>query len=69
MEVLSMCPCGQIPSALDLQENGQGGKYMLASPNCCGEWAIEFRANYTKGEEAMKLAISAWNAMPRGVMK
>ena len=66
MDDLAKCPCGKIPPSLDIQENGQGGKYMLVSPGCCGEWMIEFRANYTTGGEAMERAIFAWNSAPRG---
>jgi hypothetical protein len=46
---------------------GQGYKYALAVPNCCGEWMIEFRTvAYDLESEATKsAAIEAWNQAPR----
>lgn len=66
---LAKCPCGKQPERILISECGQGWKYMLAMGNCCGEWIIEFRANYHKPEspECMTLAVAAWNGARRGV--
>ena len=64
---LAMCPCGAIPSALGIMDTGQGGKYKSVMGLCCGEWMIEFRANYHADDspECMERAVEAWNAAPR----
>lgn len=64
---LRPCPCGRPIDDLIITDNGQGGKYMLVSGNCCGEWQIEFRANYHKAgtAECKELARKAWNGAPR----
>ena len=63
---LRQCPCGETPDCISVQDAGQGGKYMLAVPSCCGEWMIEFRTNYEAGETLRALAEKAWNEAPRG---
>ena len=63
---LRQCPCGETPDAIGVQDAGQGGKYALAAPNCCGEWLIEFRTNYEAGETLRALAEKAWNEAPSG---
>lgn len=65
MKDLAICPCGKIPTALVIAENGQGRKWMTVSGNCCGLWQIEFRASYAEGEELMKLASEAWQEATR----
>ena len=64
---LKPCPCGEKPTGLDITDGSQGGKYHYVSGDCCGEWIIEFRANYTpvKSSACMALATEAWNSAPR----
>lgn len=68
MMKLKPCPCGQIPKVLDTMDTGEGGKWAIASGDCCGEWHIYFRTNYEKegSQKYMELAISEWNDAPRG---
>ena len=63
---LKPCPCGQTPSRLLLEE-GHTRKYAWVAGNCCGIWNVEFRTNYhdLQTEDAMKLAIAAWNDASR----
>jgi len=62
-----MCPCGTFPTELYIVDGGQGGKYALAYPSCCGDWHIEFRTEYNdfKSEKCKELARFAWNNAPR----
>jgi len=64
---LARCPCGEIPPALSIVDTGQGGKYKSVMGLCCGEWMVEFRANYhaDNSPECLDLAIDAWNGAPR----
>jgi hypothetical protein len=66
-EELKPCPCGRPTDALIITDAGQGGKYAMVAGNCCGEWMIEFRANYLNinSPECMALALAAWNDSPR----
>ena len=48
LDDLAVCPCGQVPEKLCVQEGSQGYKWGLVNGYCCGEWNIEFRTNYTK---------------------
>ncbi len=70
MSELKPCFCGKIPDCLDIADTGQGSKWALAVPGCCGEWSIEFRTNYLdfKSDDCMKLAVEAWNDSPRGYL-
>jgi hypothetical protein len=63
---LAACPCGQIPTALNIDPRGDC-KWFFAVPSCCSEWLIEFRSGYNHpdSKEAMELAIEAWNNAPR----
>lgn len=63
---LKSCPCGATPTALQITGDEQA-KWAHVSGNCCGEWEIEYRNNYTKlaSTEAMTLAAAAWNEAPR----
>ena len=67
MNDLEYCPCGKQPNELNITDAGQGGKWANVSGDCCGEWQIEFRANYRSRDtnECMRLAIIAWNEAPR----
>ena len=67
MDKTKQCPCGEQHPKLIITDAGQGQKYALAYGHCCGEWCIEFRANYTEfdSDECMELAIDAWNQAPR----
>ena len=64
---LAACPCGRIPTSLQLTYVDQGGKWVSATGDCCGEWSIEFRTQYAAldSEECKKLATKAWNSAPR----
>ena len=66
MKNLKPCPCGQTPTALGLQP-GDTGRWAFAFGSCCSEWNVEFRLDYAPldSEEAMELAIEAWNNAPR----
>ena len=63
---LNPCPCGQTPTKLDIIGENQA-KWSYVSGNCCGEWSIEFRANYMRMHDLklIKLAVQAWNDAPR----
>ena len=63
---LKPCPCGKTPSQLFICDTNQGGKYADVLGDCCSEWKLEFRQQYTSGDAAMKLATDAWNSTPRG---
>jgi hypothetical protein len=67
MNDIKSCSCGRLPDSLIITDNGQGTKYANVAGNCCGEWMIEFRANYNdlNSEKCMQLAASAWNNAPR----
>ena len=60
------CTCGETPDTIGVQDAGQGAKYMLAVPSCCGEWMLEFNTHYQSGDELLALAEKAWNEAPRG---
>lgn len=64
---LAVCPCGKIPTTLQIYDAGQGGKWANVAGDCCGEWLIEFRTNYTAqdSDECKALAALAWNSAPR----
>ncbi len=66
MTELKPCPCGRTPTKLSIVSDN--AKWFRCAGNCCGEWEIEFRSNYSfpKSKEAKKLAIEAWNDAPRG---
>ena len=68
MSPLNPCPCGKVPTELGIIDSVEGSKYAFAVGNCCGEWHIEFRANYKLPDspECKALACEAWNAAPRG---
>ena len=63
---LRPCPCGETPDSIGVMENGQGGKYMLAVPDCCSEWVIEFNTGYDSGDALKARAAKAWNQATRG---
>lgn len=65
---IAPCPCGKTPTELGIYDANQGSKWAFVNGNCCGEWMIEFRTNYTAldSDECKKLARDAWNASPRG---
>lgn len=66
-EELKPCPCGETPTKLHVCDAAQGGKWAIASPDCCGEWETEFRTDYyaLDSDECKKLAYEAWNRLPR----
>jgi len=61
---LAACPCGKEPEGLNIEAKG---KYGTVMGSCCGEWSVEFLANYSQDKEAMLVkARAAWNAASRG---
>ena len=58
------CPCGKTPTGLYVTET-RSVKWAFVYGECCGDWHIEFRTNYTEGDELMKHATEAWNNAPR----
>ncbi len=66
-DALAACPCGKVPTSLHIKLSGEGYKYAIASPDCCGDWLIEFRADYLPfdSEECQRRAREEWNAAPR----
>ena len=65
MGELKACPCGVTPTDLHIYSDIFVGKWAWVGGNCCGEWSIEFRTNYSDGEELQKRAREAWNEAPR----
>ena len=63
---LKKCPCGKTPKSIGSYQSGGGYKWAFAHPSCCGEWNIEYRTQYSSGEELLELAVEAWNNAPRG---
>ena len=62
---LKPCPCGKVPTALILDCQRQA-KYGYAMGDCCNEWLIEFRNQYTTNSETtMARAVEGWNDTPR----
>lgn len=64
---LKRCPCGEIPTSLQITDNGQGAKWANVSGDCCGEWMIEVRTSYYSldSDECMQCAIEGWNMANR----
>lgn len=67
MSNLKPCPCGRPIDDLFISHTNAGGKWAFVSGDCCGEWMIEFRANYLplESDECKCLAREAWNNAPR----
>lgn len=66
MTTLKPCPCGKTPTKVSVIGESRS-KRMYVSGNCCGEWHIEFRADYETDLARIKaLAEKAWNEAPRG---
>ena len=67
MTKLKQCPCGKLPARLNILDANQGGKWAIASGDCCAEWLIEFRTGYEalESDACMDLAVEAWNDAPR----
>ncbi len=65
MVELKPCPCGVTPNNLHIYSNIFVGKLAWVSGTCCSEWSIEFRTNYSDGEELQNRAREAWNEAPR----
>ncbi len=65
---LKQCPCGKIPERLDIISEHNRPKWAYASPECCGEWMIEFRNQYddVTSKESYRKAVVAWNETTRG---
>lgn len=61
------CPCGKVPDRLIIEAEIDTPKWARAVCPHCGEWNIEFRAQYAHkaSPEIMAWAIAAWNEAPR----
>lgn len=61
------CPCGSTPTKLHISGEHHGPKWAHCTGDCCGEWSIEYRNNYTPLDtpETMELAVAAWNEATR----
>ena len=59
------CPCGEVPEKLCISD--PNGRWAYVSGYCCGEWRVEFRADYmTIGDTELEArAEKAWTAAPR----
>lgn len=57
------CPCGRVPENLFISRYDYVGKFAHVCGDCCGEWIIEFGADYlpVDSPECIALAIKAWN--------
>ena len=64
MSRLKRCPCGEIPQSLGITDT-LSGKWILITPDCCGEWTIEARNSYCIDDERDDNAAIAWNDAPR----
>jgi len=64
---LKPCPCGKVPTELNITDAGQGGKWAYACGDCCGEWNVEFRTQYLDldSEACKRIARDEWNGAPR----
>lgn len=63
--LLKACMCGAQNSAVSIQQEHPKSKYATAVCPTCGQWSIEFRADYKEGDELQELANKAWNNAPR----
>lgn len=61
---LKQCPCGKVPERLTLvgQGNYQRWRYLTCP---CGDWEMEYRNNYSAGDDSYELAVQAWNNAAR----
>lgn len=68
---LELCPCGERPKELYLDDNGWGSKGAQAAGSCCGEWNITFQTNYhpLDSTECMKIAVEEWNKAARKITR
>lgn len=64
MNKFKKCPCGEYPKSLSITDT-LSGKWAFVTPDCCGEWMIEYRNGYETGIERENLALEAWNEAPR----
>ncbi len=62
------CPCGEVPTTLVTSALFSASKWEYVYGDCCGEWEIEYKANYVDplSEEGIELARKAWNSAKRG---
>lgn len=67
MSYLLPCPCGKVPTKLNIQD-GNTYRWRIISGDCCGEWAIEssrIEINSTP-EQIEKQCATDWNNSSRG---
>ena len=66
---LKPCFCGETPEQLSIQPidplNDGRSKYAYCFCGTCGEWSVEFRADYKNDDEMYDLAVKTWNNAPR----
>lgn len=69
IEALKPCPCGNTPTLLHITCEHERAKWAHCSGDCCNEWSIEYRNNYTpiNTPEGMALAVAAWNDASRAL--
>jgi hypothetical protein len=61
------CPCGKTPDRLTITAETRTPKYAHCSGDCCGDWLIEFRADYAEPDTnaCQSRAAASWNAAAR----
>ena len=64
---LKPCPCGKIPKELNIYGDFDGAKWAYVSSDCCGDWELEFRTQYSawESEECKQYALERWNGAKR----
>lgn len=65
MTKIKPCPCGKTPNMVYPLEYGQKWTYVVG--DCCGEWHVEAKTRYKRGQEARDIALQFWNESPRGL--
>jgi hypothetical protein len=66
MSTLQPCPCGATPQGLSISDECKGSKWGWCACSKCGEWSIEFRADYSQDPKVLQArAAEAWNLAPR----
>lgn len=67
MEKFKACPCGKIPTELEIYSEDPSDKWAYVSGDCCDQWVINFRKNYLflDSSECIELAGEAWNTAKR----
>jgi len=64
MTELRICPCGNYPDSIEVEDERAYGSECKAYPSCCNRWIVEFSNKYTN-KTNQELAEEAWNNLPR----